>query len=108
LTKYIKILDVEAINLSRINSPLDYNRVIKEGGAAEGVRGILAYYLTIFTMVEKFGSEVLSSLVIDTPNQQEQSHQNYEKIVNLLLNEFSDDTQVIMSAMENEHLKLFF
>ena len=46
-------------------------------------------------------------MVIDTPNQQEQSHTNYDKIVALLTNEFSDDTQVIMSAMENDQLKPF-
>jgi DNA repair exonuclease SbcCD ATPase subunit len=107
LSKYIKTLDAEAVNLSEINSPLDYNKIIEEGGAAEGVRAILAYYLTVFTMVEKYGNEVKSALIIDTPNQQEQSHTNYEKIVNLLTNEFSDDTQIIMSAMENEHLNPF-
>jgi len=32
--KYIEILEAEAVNLSDINSPLDYNKVIKEGGAA--------------------------------------------------------------------------
>lgn len=105
LTKYIKSLDAEAVNLSEINSPLDYNKIIKEGGAAEGVRAILAYYLTIFTMVEKFGSEIKSALIIDTPNQQEQSHTNYDKIVSLLTSEFTNDTQIIMSAMENDHLK---
>lgn len=107
LTKYIKSLDAEAVNLSEINSPLDYNKIIKEGGAAEGIRAILAYYLTVFTMVEKYGSEVKSPLIIDTPNQQEQSHTNYDKIVNLLTNEITSDTQIIMSAMENEHLKPF-
>jgi hypothetical protein len=107
LTKYIKSLDAEAVNLSEINSPSDYNKIIKEGGAAEGVRAILAYYLTIFTMVEKFGSEVKSALIIDTPNQQEQSHTNYEKIVSLLTSEFTNDTQIIISAMENEHIKPF-
>lgn len=107
LTKYIKSLDAEAVNLSEINSPLDYNKIIKEGGAAEGVRAILAYYLTVFSMVEKYGSEVKSALIIDTPNQHEQSHTNYDKIVNLLTNEITSDTQIIMSAMENEHLKPF-
>lgn len=107
LSKYIKMLDAEAVNLSEINSPLDYNKIIKEGGAAEGARAILAYYLTIFTMVEKYGNEIKSPLIVDTPNQQEQSHTNYDKIVSLLTNEFSDDTQVIMSAMENDQLKPF-
>lgn len=107
LSKYIKMLDAEAINLSEINTPSDYNKIIREGGAAEGVRAILAYYLTIFTMVEKYGNEVKSPLVIDTPNQQEQSHTNYDKIVELLTDEFSKDSQVILSAMENEQLKPF-
>lgn len=107
LSKYIKMLDAEAVNLSEINTPLDYNKIIKEGGAAEGVRAILAYYLTVFTLVEKYGNEIKAPLVIDTPNQQEQSHTNYDRIVALLTNEFSDDTQVIMSAMENEQLKPF-
>jgi len=104
LSKYIDLLDAEAVNISEINSPLHYNKVIKEGGAAEGSRAILAYYLTIFSMVEKFGNEVKSALVIDTPNQQEQSDSNYDKIVDILTNKISDKTQVIMCAMENEHI----
>lgn len=107
LSNYVQLLDAEAVNLSEINSPLDYNKVIKEGGAAEGARAILGYYLTIFSMVEKFGNEAKSPLVIDTPNQQEQSFTNYEKIVELLTDDFLDGNQIIMSAMENEQLKPF-
>jgi len=107
LTKHIEKLDAEAVNLSEINTPLDYNKVIKEGGAAEGARAILAYYLTIFSMVEMFGNEVKSPLVIDTPNQQEQSHTNYEKIVEMLTDDLLTKNQVIMSAMENEQLSPF-
>ncbi|MEJ1222777.1 hypothetical protein [Sediminicola sp. 1XM1-17] len=104
---YIELLDAEAVNISSIDSPLDYNKVIKEGGAAEGSRAILAYYLSIFTMVEEYGNEVKSALVIDTPNQQEQSDTNYEKIVNLLTNRTSKKTQILLCAMENEHLDQF-
>jgi hypothetical protein len=105
--RFIKLLDAEAVNLSEINSPLDYKKVIKAGGAAEGARAILAYYLSIFTMVEKFGNEVISPLVIDTPNQQEQSDSNYEKIVDILTNKISKKSQIILCAMNNEHLKSF-
>ena len=104
---YIDLLDAEAVNISSIESPLDYNKVIKEGGAAEGSRAILAYYLSIFTMVEEYGNEVKSALVIDTPNQQEQSDTNYEKIVNLLTNRTSKKTQILLCAMENAHLDQF-
>lgn len=103
-TDFLKELAYDSINLSQINSPLDYNKVIKEGGAAEGARGILAYYLAVYKMVEKYQNEVLAPLVIDTPNQQEQSGTNYEKIVTLLLNKFKNG-QVFIGAMENEHLK---
>lgn len=105
--RFIKLLDAEAVNLSEINSPLDYKKVIKAGGAAEGARAILAYYLSIFTLVEKFGNEVISPLVIDTPNQQEQSDSNYEKIVDILTNKISKTSQIILCAMNNEHLKEF-
>lgn len=106
-SKFIRLLDAKAVNISSINSPLDYNKIVKEGGAAEGARAILAYYLTIFTMVEKFGNEVRSPLVIDTPNQQEQSFTNYEKIVSILLNNIDQSNQVILCAMENDQLKNF-
>lgn len=104
-SSYIKTLNAEAVNLSKIKTPLDYNLVIKEGGAAEGARAILAYYLTIFTMVEKYGHEVVSPLVIDTPNQQEQSHMNYDQIVDLVTNKLSKSSQVFICAMENPLLK---
>lgn len=103
-TDYLSELAYDSINLSEINSPLDYNKVIREGGATEGTRGILAYYLSVYKMVEKYQNEVLAPLVIDTPNQQEQSGKNYEKIVKLLLNKFGNG-QVIISAMENDYLK---
>ncbi len=103
-TYYLKELAYDSINLSEINSPLDYNKVIREGGAAEGTRGILAYYLSVYKMVEKYKNEVLAPLVIDTPNQQEQSGTNYERIVTLLLNKFGNG-QVFIGAMENEYLK---
>ena len=107
LTNYIETLGANSVNLSKINSPLDYNRIIKEGGAAEGSRAILAYYLTIFTMVLKFGHEIKSPLIIDTPNQQEQSKSNYDKIVTLLSNDIPKNTQVFLCAMNNQHLDPF-
>lgn len=103
-TDFLKELAYDSINLSEINSPLDYNKVIKEGGAAEGARGILAYYLAVYKMVEKYQNEVLAPLVIDTPNQQEQSGANYEKIVSLILNKFNN-SQVFIGAMENKYLQ---
>jgi len=105
LTTYIKLLDAEGINLSAIKTPLDYNKIIKEGGAAENTRGVLAYYLSIFSLIDLHGNEIQAPLVIDTPNQQEQSGKNYENIVKLITTKIPKQEQVIICAMENEKLQ---
>ena len=105
LHTYIKLLNAEGINLSSIKTPLDYNKIVKEGGAAEGTRGILSYYLAIFSMINIYGSEINAPLVIDTPNQQEQSDKNYENIVNLITQKIPETEQIIICAMENDKLK---
>lgn len=105
LSGYIKVLNAQAVNLSQINSPLSYNKIISEGGAAENSRAILAYYLAIFSLVEKYGNEVISPLVIDTPNQQEQSENNYSSIVELIQTKISKNNQIIVCAMENSKLE---
>lgn len=102
---YAKRLNTEEVNLSAINSPLDYNKVVKEGGAAENVRVTLAYNLAIYSLVEKFSSSIKSAFVLDTPNQHEQSDTNYDSIIKLILETFPKDVQIILCAMENTHLE---
>jgi len=101
---YIKVLDAQAVNLSEINSSLSYNKIVKEGGAAENSRAILAYYIAIFSMVSKYKNEVVSPLVIDTPNQQEQSDDNYSNIIKLIQDKIPRNNQIIICAMSNPKL----
>ena len=58
--------------------------------------------------MEKYGSSVLAPLVIDTPNQHEQSEPNYESILHLILNGVSTESQIFLCAMRNAHLEQFF
>ncbi|MGN8037814.1 hypothetical protein ACTJJ0_22170 [Chitinophaga sp. 22321] len=101
---YVQTLGAQSVNISSINSPMDYNKVMKEGGAADGTRAILAYYLTIFSLAQKFGNEVIAPFVIDTPNQQEQSLTNYDKILDLITNRLEKGSQIILCALNNERL----
>jgi len=105
LTSYIEILEAEGINLSSITKPTDHSKLVKEGGAATGTRGMLAYYLAIYTLIEKHGNEVVAPIVIDTPNQHEQSIKNYDNIIKIITEKLSVNTQVIVCAMENEQLE---
>lgn len=78
--KYIAKLKVN-IDASLITSPLDYNKIYEVGGAAEDARAVLGYYLALYEHIAEHCCEAIPPLVIDTPNQQEQSTENYKKIV---------------------------
>lgn len=66
LAKYVDDLKAQGVNLSPVNSPLDYKKLYGSGGAAESTRGILAYYMSIIHQSHKAGNEAFSAVVIDT------------------------------------------
>lgn len=101
---YFEKLVIRDVPLAGVDTPLDYNRIFGSGGAADGARAILAYYLSVFRMILRAKQELVFPLIIDTPNQQEQSDKNYDKIVKYLDAEIASKTQVVMCAMENQHL----
>lgn len=107
LTEYIHKLDAKGVNLSRVKHPTDYNKLFGSGGAAEGTRAVLAYQLAIYKLIDYSKNEVLSPLVIDTPNQQEQAIKNYNRIINLITERIPHRSQLILCAMENEQLDSF-
>lgn len=105
--EYISVIGAEDINAAEIISPLSYNKVSKEGGAAENVRAMLAYYLTIYSLIEKYGPNIRAPFVIDTPNQHEQSDTNYEKIIQLLIDNYPKSSQMFLCAMDNSQISKY-
>lgn len=102
--KYITKLRVN-IDASLIKSPLDYNKIYEVGGAAEDARAVLGYYLALYEHIANHCQEVVSPLVIDTPNQQEQSTENYNKIVEAITRGVTDNKQYIICAMQHGALE---
>lgn len=98
-------LHAHGVNASGVKGPLNYSKVLKSGGGdAEKTRAMLAYYLAIYNLIHKFGSEVLSPLVIDTPRQHEQADQHYERIVNAITNNTPTDSQIFLCGMDSPQL----
>lgn len=58
-------------------TPQDYRKISASGGAADGSRLQLAYHLAIHQLIAHFKTELLSPLILDTPNQQDQGALNY-------------------------------
>ncbi|HBE9117908.1 TPA: hypothetical protein KNG88_003619 [Citrobacter braakii] len=102
--KYITKLRVN-IDASHIKSPLDYKKIYEVGGAAEDARAVLGYYLALYEHILNHCKEVVPPLVIDTPNQQEQSTENYNKIVDAITRGVNDNNQYIICAMQHDALE---
>ena len=107
LAKHIEDLNAQGINLSPVESPLDYKKLYGSGGAAESTRGILAYYMSVIRQVHKAENEAFSSIVIDTPNQQEQADFNYEKILKFIMDTVPSNAQLILCAMNRNEIQSY-
>ncbi|WP_339081070.1 hypothetical protein [Pseudomonas sp. TMP9] len=106
LQKYISKLKADGVNLSQVRSPKDYKKLYGSGGAAESVRGLLAYYLATLQQIYKYKT-VAAPFIIDTPNQHEQVNQSYTEILALLKIDISQQSQIILCAMDREDLANF-
>lgn len=102
--EYMVRLAATAVNTSDIKSILDYNKVVNSGGAAEGTRAILAYYLAVYKMISRNPHEATAPLIVDTPNQQEQSTTNYSKILDLVTSEAREGAQLFICAMDTDQI----
>lgn len=86
---------------------LSYNQFDTNGGAADSTRSIFLYHSILIKLIETFSNEIIAPFIIDTPNQQEQAKENYEKIISTLFNKFSENMQIFLCAMENSALDPF-
>ncbi len=107
LSNYVDDLKAHGINLSPVESPLDYKKLYGSGGAAESTRGILAYYMSVIRQAHKAENEAFSAVVIDTPNQQEQADFNYEKILMFLMDTVPSNAQLILCAMNRSEIESY-
>ena len=97
-------LGAEGIKVSQITSPMTHKKVAISGGAAEGTRGLLAYYLAIVKLSHLFGESANAPFIIDTPKQQEQADVSYEEIVSSLIDDIPDATQIFICGMNDKAL----
>ncbi|MCG6658754.1 hypothetical protein HOP52_13420 [Halomonas campisalis] len=102
---YLAKLKAFGVNASSIKSPENHSKVAASGGAAESTRAMLAYYMSVYNLIDKYGEHVLCPFVIDTPNQHEQAAKHYDSIVSLLLQELPERAQLFVCGMDSEKLQ---
>lgn len=100
ISNFVEKLNATGVNMSNVRSALDYKKMLG-GGAAEATRGALAYNLAVLKQIYDVTNEVTAPLIVDTPNQQEQTFINYDRIIKLLMEETPRQAQIFLCAMES-------
>lgn len=103
LKQYADKLSITFNSYDDIKKLTDYNKVLSaaKGGAADSNRVILAYYLAIYATAMNFNTDILPPLVLDTPNQNEQDKENYQSIINTLIQE--ENKQILICLIKSEY-----
>lgn len=101
LVTYVDRLGASGVNLSGVDTPMNHKRLFGSGGAAESARAVLAYYLAVLTMIQEADNEVLAPIIVDTPNQQEQTDLNYESALRTIV-EKTSSAQLFVCAMDRD------
>ncbi|HDR7415322.1 TPA: hypothetical protein QCX14_005533 [Bacillus toyonensis] len=102
-TEYIGYMNyfLEKLNVKNIssNSYDNLKTKIKEQGSHQP-RALLSYYLSILKLIEKYSTSTFCPIVIDSPNQQDQSEENLNKMLNAIMNERPKDSQLILAVVD--------
>ncbi len=74
--------------------------VIKETGSALP-RGLLAYYFTLFDIMNKYSTSTFCPIIIDSPNQQEQDKKNLDAILTFIKENKPKNAQLILGLVDD-------
>ncbi|MES9666264.1 hypothetical protein [Bacillus nitratireducens] len=102
MTYFLENLNVKNISLKSYNN---LRSKIKEQGSHQP-RALLAYYLSILKLIEKHSTSTICPIVIDSPNQQDQSEENLNKMLNAIMNERPKNSQLILAVVEKPSIDI--
>ncbi|WP_400245577.1 hypothetical protein AB3U99_03740 [Niallia sp. JL1B1071] len=92
------LLKLDVLTMSQ-KSYKAIDSVIKETGSGLP-RALLAYYYSFLKVVFKYSTATFCPIVIDSPNQQDQSPENLRKMINVILEKQPRNSQIILGVRE--------
>lgn len=94
--KLCKELEVKMLPKSNLNDILEFH-----SGGANQIKVMLAKRLTILKAINSHAEISTPPFIVDSLRQQDLDDLNYEKMLQLLINECPDDCQLILAAVQN-------
>lgn len=95
VTRLLNKLDVQNITMSSI---VKIDKTVKDTGSDQP-RAVLAYDLAFIHTMMKYTSSVIAPLIIDSPIQQDQDDINAKEIIDTILNDRPDNTQLVLGTV---------
>jgi len=95
---FLKKLDVNSINVEKLNKLIVKIENLETGSSKS--RALIAYYYAFFHLMKKYSKMAYFPIVIDSPNQQDQDKKHIEDILNFVLNNNPEDSQLILGIAE--------
>lgn len=101
--KYFNLMQSNLMKLDVLTmSEKSYKSItskITETGSGKP-RALLAYYFSILQVMKEFSTSVFCPIVIDSPNQQDQEKANLDKMLDFIIEEKPEDSQLILGLVE--------
>lgn len=103
-TKYLALMQSFLIKLNVMQIPENnykkMNCTIKETGS-DLPRALLAYYFALLHLINEFSSSTYCPIVLDSPKQQDQDDDNWEKMLNFIKTERPANSQLILGLVDD-------
>ncbi|PIP95186.1 MAG: hypothetical protein COW00_13610 [Bdellovibrio sp. CG12_big_fil_rev_8_21_14_0_65_39_13] len=71
-----------------------------EKSGSDKPRALLAYFFSILSIVKKYSTSTFCPIIIDSPNQQDQDKENAPLMIKFILENCSDEDQLILGAVD--------
>lgn len=94
LLRFLSVDNIDERSYSRLDAS------IKETGS-DLPRAILAYYLSVTKTIQKFGTSTFCPMVIDSPRQQDQDEQNWQRMLDCL-QKMRPEGQLILALVDDD------
>ncbi|PKK34681.1 hypothetical protein BWI96_20865 [Siphonobacter sp. SORGH_AS_0500] len=107
LIEFFQKVDVESLLSDKTKEPTDFKTLGKQGSEADKIRSRLAYYIALYNLINKHSQEIISPLIVDTPQQQDQSDKNYKSMLDLISNSTPEESQIFLCAVDKPILSDF-
>ncbi|MFL0086957.1 hypothetical protein R5N98_06855 [Tenacibaculum maritimum] len=99
LNSFFKSLNLDIEKISTTIFERTDAKINEQGSSLP--RALLAYYFAFWEVMDRYSTSTFCPIIIDSPNQQEQDKENLEAIMNFIIKNQPNNSQLILSLVDD-------